>query len=264
MNGSGLGPGRHRHRRHRRSWYLPVVLSAAVAVVTASTTLWAFGGDDARQRSREAVADIGPSRAAPSVIPRPKPTPAPTTTSTPTPTPAPVPPVKVPTRGSGIFDLAAGSTQRVGSGRLVTYRVEVEEDLPVRSAEFARAVDATLTDRRGWTATGSYAFQRTGTAELRVVLATPSTTDRLCAPLQTQGEVSCRNGNNVVINARRWTDGAGSYKGELAKYRQYVINHEVGHSLGLGHAPCPQPGAKAPVMLQQTLGLQGCEANPWP
>lgn len=160
--------------------------------------------------------------------------------------------------------MASGRTAKVGSGRLVAYRVEVEKDLAIEVKDFAKAVDVTLADPRGWTKTGDYAFQRTGEAPLRVVLATPSTTDRLCAPLQTRGKVSCRNGNDVVINARRWVDGAPSYKGELEKFRQYVINHEVGHSLGLGHLSCPTAGAKAPVMLQQTLGLQGCKANPWP
>ncbi|MCW2839932.1 MAG: hypothetical protein JWR55_1415 [Aeromicrobium sp.] len=237
------------------------MISATAVVVIASTMLGIFTDDGNPQRSTDAAGVTGPSRTPPAAAPMPAPAASPAPAVVTATTPAPV---VVPSRGSGTFKLAPGDTPRVGSGRLVTYRVEVEKDLPVRSAEFAKAVDATLTDRRGWTAAGSYAFQRTGTADLRVVLATPSTTDRLCAPLQTRGKVSCRMGNDVVINARRWVYGADSYKGELAKYRQYVINHEVGHSLGLGHESCPEPGADAPVMLQQTLGLQGCEANPWP
>lgn len=183
-------------------------------------------------------------------------------TVTATPTPASVP-AQVPTAGSGRFSTAAGGSEVVGSGRRVAYRVEVEDDLPIAAPAFAKAVDKTLGDERGWTTQG-YAFQRTPDADLRIVLASPATTDRLCHPLRTNGRVSCRNGNDVVINARRWFDGAKSYPDDVSRYRQYVINHEVGHSFGLGHQTCPANGAKAPVMLQQTLGLQGCEANPWP
>jgi hypothetical protein len=142
--------------------------------------------------------------------------------------------------------------------------VEVEVDLPVTTDQFARDVDRTLGDRRGWTKEGEHSFQRTENGTLRIVLATPETTDRLCAPLKTDGEVSCRNGNVIAVNALRWARGAKSYRQDLSSYRTYLINHEVGHSLGLLHAVCPLPAAKAPIMLQQSLGLDGCKANPWP
>lgn len=170
----------------------------------------------------------------------------------------------VPTRGSGSFTAADGKGRRAGSGgRQVDYRVEVEGGLGVDAADFAAAVEETLADERGWTKGGGLAFRRTRGAALRIVLASPATTDRLCAPLQTRGKVSCRNGNDVVINALRWRKGVPFYD-DLGAYRDYVVNHEVGHALGFGHQPCPAPGRPAPVMLQQTLGLQGCAANPWP
>lgn len=172
---------------------------------------------------------------------------------------------RVPARGSENFRIAPGGSPLTGRGdKVIRYRVEVEVDLPFTVGEFARDVDRTLGDRRSWTKMGIYSFQRNEVGPLRIVLATPKTTDRLCSPLRTRGEVSCRNGNVVAVNALRWAHGARSYGQDIKSYRAYVINHEVGHSLGLQHAQCPGPAAKAPVMLQQTLGLDGCEANPWP
>jgi len=198
---------------------------------------------------------------------QPEPTRPARTTQPPTlsPTPSRTEALPMPTKGSGRFDVAIGHTRQVGrSQNVVAYRVEVETNVPVSADSFAKNVDSTLGDRRGWTKSGRYSFERNPEAKLRIVLATPQTVDQLCAPLQTRGEVSCRNGNVVAINALRWAEGAKSYAHDLAGYRIYVINHEVGHSLGFSHATCPIKGAKAPVMLQQTLGLQGCKRNPWP
>ena len=67
-----------------------------------------------------------------------------------------------------------------------------------------------------------------------------------------------------MLNAWRWANGAESYAGDLTNYRRYMVNHEFGHALGYGHRGCPSRGAPAPVMVQQTKGLGGCVANPWP
>jgi hypothetical protein len=145
----------------------------------------------------------------------------------------------------------------------VTYRVEVEQGLPFNTADVARLVEATLSDQRGW-ATRHTLVRVDGQADLRIVLATPETADELCAPLDTGGRLSCRNGGDVVLNAWRWQFGAYGYAGDLRAYRRYVVNHETGHALGYPHVGCPGPGRLAPVMLQQTKGLAGCRPNPWP
>lgn len=78
---------------------------------------------------------------------------------------------------------------------------------------------------------------------------------------------SCRVGPNVVINFDRWRYASGAWNsagGNLDDYRTMVINHETGHWFGFGHLDCGGAGQLAPVMLQQSIDLQGCKFNPWP
>jgi Protein of unknown function (DUF3152) len=169
------------------------------------------------------------------------------------------------TPGSGVYAVAAGGTARHGSGKLVTYRVEVETGIGQSAPVFAAAVDATLADASGWTSQGRWSVQRVAgeDADIIIRLATSPTVGEVCeaAGLEDAAYSSCRTGQFVMINLDRWMHAVPEYRGDVALYRQYLINHEVGHGLGLGHQSCPGPGRPAPVMQQQTLGLKGCLPN---
>jgi predicted Zn-dependent protease len=114
-------------------------------------------------------------------------------------------------------------------------------------------------------------FQRVGRAavsageyDFKVSLISPGSMERYCPGVGTGGYTSCRYGERAVVNLARWATAVPHYDGDIATYRDYVVNHEVGHVLGNGHVNCPGGGQLAPVMVQQTLGLQGCEKNAWP
>ena len=166
--------------------------------------------------------------------------------------------------------VASGFTEPVGAGTLYRYRVEVESATGLDAAAVAEVVGYALGHPQGWTSEG-FAFQRVGPddgdpVDMVVRVATPGTVDQLCAPLQTNGETSCRNGVNVVLNQLRWQTGVDAYAGDIERYRIVLVNHEVGHLIGHAeHPTCPGPGRLAPVMMQLFYtGLQGCVANIWP
>ena len=177
--------------------------------------------------------------------------------------------VKVPERGPGTFTRADVDGPKAGDsrGRLLRYAVKVEKGLPYDADETARAIQTTLSDPRSWIGGGDWRLELVSDpdrADFTVLLATPGTVDRYCWPLRTYGRVSCQAGNRVMLNARRWAHGADAYGSDVGAYRQYLVNHEVGHRLGHNHVGCPGKGKRAPVMMQQTKGVGACEANPWP
>jgi hypothetical protein len=131
---------------------------------------------------------------------------------------------------------------------------------------FDDVVRATLTDERGWERAG-FRFALDGAdAPHTVVLAEGHEVDELCAPYDTGGRFSCQIGPIVALNADRWREATPQWTGDLATYRQMLVNHEVGHLLGQNHpeVSCPGPGEPAPVMTQQSTSLGDCLPNPWP
>lgn len=152
-------------------------------------------------------------------------------------------------------------------GPLYRYFVRVQKGSELDPESVARRIHATLSDPRSWIKGGNVRFQRVADpneANTYVYVALPAQVDELCAPLNTAGEVSCCQGTRVVLNVNRWRFAVPHWTGSVREYREMVINHEFGHRIGKGHGYCPGPGLVAPVMQQQTYGLQGCKANSWP
>jgi hypothetical protein len=174
-------------------------------------------------------------------------------------------------QGAGTLSVVDGSSVVYGAGPLSRFIVEVEDGIAVDGAAFAQAVEATLADPRSWGNGGRQSFQRVGVAEagagafdFKVSLVSPGSMETYCPGVGTGGYTSCRYGERAVINLARWATAVPDYEGDVATYRLYVVNHEVGHVFGNGHLDCPGAGQLAPVMQQQTLGLDGCQKNAWP
>jgi hypothetical protein len=174
----------------------------------------------------------------------------------------------VPKSGPGTYQAAKESVRSESSyGALIRYDLRVEDGLSIDPDKAAVVIQEVLDDPRSWRGTRRWRFDVTPagqSATLHAYIVTPTTTDRLCAPYLTRGEVSCHHGNRVVLNAKRWLLGADSYGSDLTNYRRYLVNHEFGHALGKHHENCPGRGRLAPVMMQQTKGLGSCRKNPWP
>lgn len=160
-----------------------------------------------------------------------------------------------------------------GNGRVVTFAFEVEGGLGIDREAAARVVGETLRDERGWQGVDGVRFvqvtptqRAAGTKpQVTISLVSPQLTDTMCAPLDTDGTWSCANKDHAVLNYRRWMRSTPSYADlSVGSYRSYLVNHEVGHELGHGHVGCPSGGEPAPVMMQQSMGVDDCRPNVWP
>ena len=153
---------------------------------------------------------------------------------------------------------------RLDAYRLHTYSVRTRGAVRADVEVFRASVAATYADRRGWLG-AHHRFRPAAPGrdgDFTVVLSRSRYLPAFSSGCSTS--YSCRAGRNVIINETRWRFGSRFFPGTLDEYRDMVVNHETGHWLGFGHAYCSAPDRRAPVMQQQSKGVQGCRVNPWP
>jgi hypothetical protein len=205
--------------------------------------------------------------------------------------------------GDKTWHIVPGTTPKIGQGttRAFTYTVEVEDGVDTSSfggdEAFGRMVSETLANPKSWTHDAKFALTRIDASvpeqpDFRVSLTSPMTVREGCGYDITL-ESSCFNPayfpgdggkpqSRVFINESRWVRGAVPFQGDIGSYRQYLVNHEVGHAIGYRlHEPCGDNGGLAPIMMQQTFSTSNnddakfdpesvkadgktCRFNPWP
>ena len=243
-----------------------VLLVVLVALVGFATHKWVDRGRDARamatapaaaQTLPETPASASATASASALATVASPAPTPTATATAGPTQAPAP--RVDEQGFSHSDAVGATVYR--------YVLRVEGGTGVDGAAAAATIQGVLNDDRGWRGTEGVSFEQVddpAAADFTLSIATPTTTDALCAPLETIGMWNCRNGTNVVLNSDRWTYGSPTFS-SVDAYHVYEINHEVGHFLGHEHEYCAGAGLTSPVMAQQSRTREGgCTENGWP
>jgi Protein of unknown function (DUF3152) len=154
---------------------------------------------------------------------------------------------------------------RVDVRRTVTYHVETRGHLTTSLEQFRAQAQQTYEDARGWRGAGILFKPVAHGGSFTLVLAQAGLVPSFSSSCSSMW--SCRVGRYVIINQDRWKNASPAWNAAhlaLRDYRHMVVNHETGHWLGLHHASCPGPGRLAPVMQQQSKGLQGCRFNPFP
>lgn len=112
----------------------------------------------------------------------------------------------------------------------------------------------------GWSQEGYFFDKVDRDPHVEIRLSSTKTIENICPGIR---GLSCAElgGRHMYLNAEKWFGGSSKSGLDLENYRQYMVSHEMGHILGHDHKTCACNGCRAPVMMQQTLGLKSCTPN---
>ena len=100
--------------------------------------------------------------------------------------------------------------------------------------------------------------------KITIRLSSNNTIEKICGFQKEKLSCCDMETKECWLNYDRWTYGSKASGLPLYKYRNYMINHEVGHALGRLHVECPCEGCSAPIMMQHTITIGECKPNDKP
>ena len=143
------------------------------------------------------------------------------------------------------------------------------------------AFEAYATDPRGWARHGHrFRFDEGAAADTLVTVHYKSSLALLRKFQHVDGFVrlyglsitdsTVRGRPQLYVNSDNWERPPETFRAARGKrrerlYREYLVQHELGHCLGLDHplpgGACDDPAAACPTMCQQSRAA--CRADPW-
>ena len=154
-----------------------------------------------------------------------------------------------------------------GASYEITYDISSRGEITGNIDEFRTKVAEIYADERGWSRAGVTFKEVESGGQMHVILATRDEVKK-ASPSVCSDELSCRVGQNVLINDARWMGGSDAYNAlsvSLDNYRRMVVNHETGHFLGHDHLEqCETNGGLGAVMIRRAQDLGACSPTSWP